>query len=112
MTTTSKGGVHGAVSDNIFYIIWFDPHHNLYPDKNHGGLKRIIPPSTCCKDRDCEIEHLKNELKIAKRECQFWERFSQEEIGKNKIVATNIAKRHKIPLIMLVTISKILTSRP
>lgn len=84
LTTTSKGGVHGAVSDNIFYIIWFDPHHNLYPDKNHGGLKRIIPPSTCCKDRDYEIEHLKNELKIAKGECQFWERFSQEEIRKNK----------------------------
>ena len=78
----SKGGVHGIFSDNIFYIIWFDPHHNLYPDKNHGGLKRIIPPSTCCKDRDYEIERLKNELKITKKECQFWERFSQEEIDK------------------------------
>lgn len=54
----SKGGIHGIFSENIFYVIWFDPQHNLYPDKNHGGLKKIIPPSTCCKDRDSEIKNL------------------------------------------------------
>lgn len=68
----SKGGVHGVFSENVFYVIWFDPQHNLYPDKNHGGLKRVIPPSTCCKDRDEEINalnntiiHLQSELKVA-----------------------------------------------
>lgn len=54
----SKGGIHGIFSENIFYVIWFDPQHNLYPDKNHGGLKKIVPPSTCCKDRDSEIKNL------------------------------------------------------
>lgn len=68
----SKGGVHGIFSENVFYIIWFDPQHNLYPDENHGGLKKVKAPSTCCKDRDEEIKNLndtiarlKNELKAA-----------------------------------------------
>lgn len=56
--STSKGGIHGFFVDNIFYVIWFDPQHNLYPDENHGGLRKVIPPSTCCKDRDAEISRL------------------------------------------------------
>ena len=60
--STSKGGIHGVFVDNIFYVIWFDPQHNLYPDENHGGLKKVMPPSTCCKDRDAEISELKKRL--------------------------------------------------
>lgn len=69
----SKGGVHGIFVENIFYVIWFDPQHNLYPDENHGGLKKITPPSTCCKDRDLEIDNLKSELAESKAERKFWE---------------------------------------
>lgn len=54
--SVSKGGIHGEFIDNIFYVMWFDPLHNLYPDPNHGGLKKIHPPRTCCMDRDEEIE--------------------------------------------------------
>lgn len=75
----SKGGIHGIFSDNIFYVIWFDPQHNLYPDENHGGLKRVVPPSTCCKERDLEIERLKSQLEQAKRDCQFWEAYAQKK---------------------------------
>ncbi len=57
----SKGGIHGFFVDNVFYVIWFDPQHNLYPDENHGGLKKVTPPSTCCKDRDIEVKRLKDE---------------------------------------------------
>lgn len=64
----SKGGIHGVFSENVFYVIWFDPQHNLYPDENHGGLKKIKPPSTCCKDRDERIAVLENEIK-QKDEC-------------------------------------------
>lgn len=70
----SKGGIHGVFVENIFYVIWFDPQHNLYPDENHGGLKVIIPPATCCKDRDSEIDkmnfqynQLKEEYNILKK---------------------------------------------
>ena len=69
----SKGGIHGVFWENVFYVIWLDPHHNLYPDKNHGGLKKIVPPSTCCKDRDEEITRLQKELENAKRDAKFWE---------------------------------------
>ncbi len=69
----SKGGIHGRIIENVFYVIWFDPHHNLYPDENHGGLKKVIPPSTCCKDRDEEltqkdktIQDLKEQLDLFK----------------------------------------------
>ena len=75
----SKGGIHGIFSDNIFYVVWFDPQHNLYPDKNHGGLKKVIPPSTCCKDRDIEIEQLKEEIDRLQKDCEFWESYAQEK---------------------------------
>ena len=37
----SKGGIHGIFSDDVFYVVWLDPMHNLYPDDRHGGLKTI-----------------------------------------------------------------------
>lgn len=74
----SKGGIHGIFFDNIFYVIWFDPQHNLYPDKNHGGLKKVIPPSTCCKDRDMEIKQLKEENDRLQKDCEFWEAYAQK----------------------------------
>ena len=74
----SKGGIHGIFSSNVFYVIWFDPQHNLYPDKNHGGLKKVIPPSTCCKDRDMEIEQLKEKNDRLQKECEFWETYAQK----------------------------------
>lgn len=68
----SKGGIHGVFVENVFYVIWFDPQHNLYPDENHGGLKIIIPPSTCCKERDKEITELKEKLKQTEKERDEW----------------------------------------
>jgi hypothetical protein len=50
----------------------------LYPDKNHGGLKKVIPPSTCCKDRDMEIEQLKEKNDRLQKECEFWETYAQK----------------------------------
>lgn len=58
----SKGGIHGVLVGSIFYVIWLDPHHNMYPDDRYGGLKRANKPAkTCCKDRDEEIERLMKE---------------------------------------------------
>lgn len=74
----SKGGIHGVFSENVFYVIWFDPLHNLYPDENYGGLKKISPPKTCCMDRDEKITDLMNELDEAKREIKFWENYAKE----------------------------------
>ena len=40
---TSKGGIHGVFVDDVFYVVWLDPMHNLYPDEHHGGLTKITP---------------------------------------------------------------------
>ena len=58
----SKGGIHGIFYENIFYVIWLDPHHNMYPDDKFGGLKKIKrPPESCCKERDEELKKLNEE---------------------------------------------------
>jgi hypothetical protein len=30
------GRIHGIIWDKVFYVVWFDPAHNLYPDDRHG----------------------------------------------------------------------------
>lgn len=69
----SKGGIHGIFYENIFYIIWLDPLHNMYPNENYGGLRRIKPESTCCKDRDEIIEKLQKENNKLMKENAYWE---------------------------------------
>lgn len=66
----SKGGIHGIFVDDIFYVIWLDPLHNLYPNEHYGGLRKVTPGSTCCKDRDEELILLKNEIKNLAEENQ------------------------------------------
>lgn len=43
----SKGRIIGVQIANIFYVIWVDPHHNMYPDKNRGGLTSYGIPNGC-----------------------------------------------------------------
>ena len=79
--SVSKGGIHGVFYENVFFVIWFDPQHNLYPDPNHGGLKKVIPPSTCCKDRDEEIVSLKEENKKLLEEIRAYEELLNEKVS-------------------------------
>ena len=71
--SASKGGIHGVFSENVFYIVWLDPLHNMYPNEHFGGLRTVKPPSTCCKDRDCEIEQLKKKIEQLQEDCEFWQ---------------------------------------
>ncbi len=48
--SSSKGRVHGFVIGNTFYIVWLDPHHNLYPDDRFGGRK-FFKQAPSCYDR-------------------------------------------------------------
>lgn len=75
----SKGGVHGVFYENTFFVIWFDPLHNLYPSEIHGGLRKVKPASTCCKDRDQQVIDLKLELEKVKSEADFWEEYAKEK---------------------------------
>lgn len=76
--SSSKGGVHGRFVENVFYVVWFDPHHNLYPNDNFGGLKKITPPQTCCKDRDEEVEKLRAEIAQLKDDLAFLEGYAKD----------------------------------
>lgn len=62
----SKGGIHGVFYEDVFYVIWLDPLHNLYPDNTHGGRKKVNPPKPCCLEMDemrQKIERLEAQLK-------------------------------------------------
>lgn len=57
----SSGRIHGILIDNVFYIIWLDPLHNLYPSKQYanGKHRKVTPPQKCCCDMyKAEIERL------------------------------------------------------
>ena len=74
----SKGGIHGVFVDNIFYVIWLDPLHNLYPDDRFGGLRKIKPPSTCCREREEEIVELKEKISSLEADIQVYEKLLEE----------------------------------
>ena len=75
----SKGGIHGVFYENIFYVIWLDPLHNMYPDERYGGLKKIKPPTTCCKDREEIISELHKQITQLKDSLEFYEEYYSSE---------------------------------
>ncbi len=60
--STSGGRVHGFIIGNNFYIVWLDPHHNLYPDDRFGGRNFYTKPLTCYEKIVIELEYLKSKL--------------------------------------------------
>ena len=40
----SNGRVIGTIIDNVFYILWLDPHHNLSDSEGYGGIKQYPEP--------------------------------------------------------------------
>lgn len=80
----SKGGIHGVFRENVFYVIWLDPLHNMYPDEHYGGLRKVKIPSTCCKDRDEEIAHLKQELDEARHCAEEWKELAEASLDEQK----------------------------
>ena len=74
----SKGAIHGVFRENIFYVIWLDPLHNMYPDDKYGGLRKVRKTSTCCKDRDEKLKDLQDKLRLAQEEAKTWEDLAHE----------------------------------
>lgn len=80
----SKGGIHGLFVDNVFYVLWLDPQHNMYPDENHGGLVRIPRLSTCCKERESIIAELSQKLKESQDDVETYIKYIEELEAKNE----------------------------
>jgi hypothetical protein len=68
----SKGRVIGFSIDNIFYVMWFDPHHNLTDSDGYGTATYYYRPQSQyeqnvqkIKALEEENQYLKGELKSA-----------------------------------------------
>lgn len=61
----STGRIHGKLIENVFYIVWLDPLHNVFPDDRYGGPKKIrMVEEPCCGSLLNEIERLKEYEKL------------------------------------------------
>lgn len=68
----SRGRVIGFKLDNIFYVVWLDPHHNLTDSEGYGTVKTYKKPQseyeTLCEEVDflkAENSQLKGDLELA-----------------------------------------------
>jgi hypothetical protein len=57
----ANGRVHGFMIENVFYIVWMDPEHNLYPSKNHELVNKYQYPLSDYEILQIENESLKSE---------------------------------------------------
>lgn len=69
--STSNGRVHGFMIENVFYIVWLDPHHNFYPNEKFGGEKYYDAPLTPYQTLEIEYNNLQEEYKKLKEENEF-----------------------------------------
>ena len=76
----SKGGIHGVFRENVFYVIWLDPLHNLYPSDKYGGLRIIKPTKTRCIDElENQIQDLIEKNSELKKQNEVYEALFEEE---------------------------------
>ena len=60
-----NGRIHFIRADNIIYIVWFDPLHNVYPSKSFG-IRKLKSVRKCLSDElEEENTKLKQELEEA-----------------------------------------------
>lgn len=70
----ANGRVHGFLIKNIFYIVWLDPLHNLYPPRERN--KKVLEyeyPVTEYEVLELEYDNLEqemNELKKDMKDCE------------------------------------------
>jgi hypothetical protein len=68
--SSSGGRVHGIRYHNIIYIIWLDPHHNMYPDPRFGPPKRYPSPMRPYEALQQENEILQKRLREKEEEIR------------------------------------------
>lgn len=67
----SQGRAHGILIDNVFYIIWLDPHHYLYHNKRYGPKKKYSSLENCCSHREAIIDSQAETIEALQEEIQF-----------------------------------------
>lgn len=68
----SRGRIIGIKIRGLFYIVWFDPHHNLTNSEGYGTLTKYRAPESEYESNQREIKilrekvsYLEDELKVA-----------------------------------------------
>lgn len=75
----ANGRVHGILIDNIFYIVWLDPLHNLYPPKERN--RKVLEydyPVTDYELLELEQDSLEQEIKKLKEDLSVCEQLLDE----------------------------------
>lgn len=72
--SSSKGRVHGFFIGHVFYIVWIDPHHNLYPDDRFGGIRTYPRQNTCFEQLEERISCLEKDLDSYKQDMEIMTR--------------------------------------
>lgn len=63
--STARGRVHGFMIENLFFVVFLDPDHNMYP---RNGPVYHDPPLSSYEILENEILDLKRSLEEAKKE--------------------------------------------
>jgi hypothetical protein len=70
--STGKGRVHGFLIGNRFYIVWLDPHHNMYPEDTHH-VKYCDTPINQYEDLAIKHTYLEKQVdKLSKENKELW----------------------------------------
>jgi hypothetical protein len=67
---TSSGRVHGFHVFGVFYIVWLDPHHWLYPDDRYGKVRPTKPTETCCEAHIAKIKQFEQLIEESKKQIK------------------------------------------
>lgn len=77
--------------ENVFYVVWLDPHHNFYPDERFGGEKYFVSPLTPYQELEVEYERLKaHNASLEKEREELYEMLEEyeeklQEYERNKV---------------------------
>lgn len=66
----SRGRVIGFKIDNMFYVVWFDPHHNLTDSEGYGTATKYRAPESEYESIQREIEDLRGQVTYLKGELE------------------------------------------
>lgn len=80
----SKGRAHGILIDNVFYVIWLDPHHYLYHDARYGPKKAYAGLEDCCACRESIIDSQADEIEKLKLEIKEYKELLNEKTKPEK----------------------------
>lgn len=66
----SKGRIIGFFIDNVFYVVWLDPHHNLTNSEGYGGIVYYEAPLSEFEILANTNESLLQEIESLKKDCK------------------------------------------